>query len=551
MKQLHKILVISLSTLLFLSSCGEDKAIGTSTVINMIETEDIPTLDISSATDPISFNSLGNVMEGLVMQGRQAGEIVNGVASEYSFDEATLTWTFHINPDSVWVNYNGETQRNVTAHDFVYAWDRIINGEAYQYGFILTDVAKIIEYKAVDDSTLQLTLSEDIPYFLSVMTFPSTYPLPFEMIEESKESYGTTAESLWYNGPYYMSEWTHGSQFIWTKNDAYWEADVVKTPAIVWRIIESYETATAVELYDAGEIDRVQLSGEFVSDRKDNTDLVTTPDTAVYYLMFNIANSGIKNGSPDIDETFGNPLFDNLKIRQAIAYQIEKSYITDMILNDGSLPAYSFIPVNYLAYNGNPYESIRNEGYMLTNQDLAKELFAQGMSELGYEPGDNHLTIDIINYETDSAKLIIEYIRQSLDELFIDYGITITITPLPLAQKLIIYQSGDFDLTLSRWLPDYDWPTTYLDKWLSDNAHNLIGYSNPDYDNLVSPIGKTTEEAFNDLQKAEAILLNDAAIVPLYQAAGTYLQNPDVKDIYFYLSGYKSSYKWAYKESSK
>jgi oligopeptide transport system substrate-binding protein len=75
-----------------------------------------------------------------------------------------------------------------------------------------------------------------------------------------------------------------------------------------------------------------------------------------------------------------------------------------------------------------------------------------------------------------------------------------------------------------------------------------VGYSNAEYDALVSPQGKTADQAYQDLQKAESILLNDAAIIPLYQGASIYLQNPAVHDVYYFISGYDSSFKWAYKD---
>lgn len=549
MKNLFRIIILTLIFSMSLGACiASESTANFGAVINMIELEDIPTLDPSNATDPISLNSLANVMEGLVMQGPVVGEMVPGVAESWSFDEASLTWTFKLNPEATWVNSNGEKQRTITANDFVYSWDRVTSNDHFLYGYMITDVAKIIRYQAIDDSTLSVTLSKNVPYFLSLMAFATTYPIPAEAVEAAGDAFGTTHKSIWYNGPYYMSEWTHGSQFIWTKNNEYWDADNVLTPAVTWRIIEAYEPAIGIELYDAGEIDRVPLSGEFVTERKNDLDAVIVADTSVYYLMFNIANSGIENGAPLIDAAAGNDLFDNIKIRQAIAYQIEKTYITDVILNDGSTPAYSFVPAKYLSFNGDAFESKRGDGYMLTDKDLAATLFAEGMAEMGYTQGDNKLTFDILNYESASAGLIMEYIKQELDHLFVDYGITITLSALPLSQKLPLYQAGEFELTFSRWSPDYDWPTTYLDKWLTNNAHNLVGYSNNEYDSLVSSIGKTKDEAYENLRIAEGILLNDAVIIPIYQAANIILQNPSVHDIHDFLSGYDSSFKWAYKE---
>jgi oligopeptide transport system substrate-binding protein len=537
-------IIFSILVITNLTSCTTQASLDTQgEVIHLFEAEDIPTLDPNQATDPISINTLSNTMEGLVMKGQNPGEIVAGIAKSYSYDELTYTWTFKLNPEAQWVNHLGEAQRAVRADDFVYAWDRILH-HAYPYAFMLSDVAKIKDYEALDDLSLRVTLSENVPYFLSILTFPSTYPIPSEMMSDK---YATSAESTWYTGPYYLSHWTHGSQFVWTKNQEYWDQEVVKTPAISWRIIESYEPATGIELYDSGEIDRVPLTGEFVTQRQDDPDAHTLAGTAIYYLMFNIANSKIENGAPVLDDTAGNSLLDNKKIRQAIAYQIDKSYIADVILNDGSKAAYGFVPSGYLSNNGNPYESLRGDGYMLMDKEKAALLFEEGMQELGYQKGNNNLSIDIINYESLNEKLIIEYVKQELDTLFKDYGIEITISPLPLAEKLTRYQAGDYETTFSRWFPDYDWPTTYLDKWLSNNAYNLIGYSNENYDQLLSPDDKTVDQAFYDLQQAEAILLEDAVIVPIFQAGSIYLQNPNLSGIIHYLSGYTSSYKWALK----
>lgn len=546
MKNLFKLFVVAVLVATTMVGCAPKVELGA--VINMFEAEDIPSLDVSNATDAVSFNSLGNVNEGLVRQGRVAGTFENGVAESYSFDEATLTWTFKLNKDAAWVNSLGEKQRAVTAGDFVFSWDRTLAGEAYQYAFMITDVAKIVSYEAVDDTTLTVTLSENVPYFLAVMAFPTLYPMAAEALEAAGEGYGTTAESVWYNGPFYMSEWTHGSQFVWTKNESYWEAEVVRTPAVTFRVIEGYEVATGVELYDAGEIDRVGLSGEFVAQRKNDADAISVPDTAVFYLMFNIASDGIVSGAPVINPDAGNPLFDNVKIRQAVALQIEKTYITDEILKNGSQAAYHFIPSGYLSYEGTAFESLRGDGYLLTDKTAAATLFAEGMTELGYAAGDNKLTVEILNYESATAGLIIEYVKQELDGLFADYGITVNVTTLPFAEKLAKAEAGEFDITFAGWGPDYDWPTTYLDMWLTTNGYNEVGYSNAEYDALVSASGKTVAEAFADLQTAEGVLLNDAAIIPIYQRAGVSLANPAVHDIFSHLSGYDFSYKWAYKD---
>lgn len=544
MKRLLLLLVVAVLVATNLVGCAKKVELGAN--INLFQGEDIPTLDANLATDAVSFDSLGNVMEGLVRLGQNA-DVVAGVAESWTFDEATLTWTFKLNKDAVWVNALGEKQRAVTAGDFVYSWDRLAAGE-YQYTFMLADVAKIVSYTAVDDSTLEVVLAEKVPYFLNNMAFPSFYPIPAEQVEALGEGYGTTAEDLWYNGPFYMSKWDHSVEFVWTRNPEYWEAEVVRTPAVTFRVIEQYDVATGVALYDEGQIDRVGLSGEFVTQRGKDPDAVTVPDTAVFYLMINVGNVGPDATAPDDLAAAGNPLFDNLKVRQAVAKSIDKSYITDNILKNGSIPAFHLVPSDYITFNGAGYEDARGEGYMLTDKTAARALVVEGMTELGYAEGDNGLTIEILNYESATAGLIIEFVKQELDELFAGYGVTVNVTTLPFAQKLLEAEAGNFDITFAGWGPDYDWPTTYLDMWLTDGPYNEVGWSSAEYDALMTPAGKDDATVWADLQAAEGVFLNDAVVVPVYQRAGISLANPLVSGIVFHLSGYDTSLKWAYKE---
>ncbi len=544
MKRLLLLLVVAVLVATNLVGCAKKVELGAN--INLFQGEDIPTLDANLATDAVSFDSLGNVMEGLVRLGQNA-DVVAGVAESWTFDEATLTWTFKLNKDAVWVNALGEKQRAVTAGDFVYSWDRLAAGE-YQYTFMLADVAKIVSYTAVDDSTLEVVLAEKVPYFLNNMAFPSFYPIPAEQVEALGEGYGTTAEDLWYNGPFYMSKWDHSVEFVWTRNPEYWEAEVVRTPAVTFRVIEQYDVATGVALYDEGQIDRVGLSGEFVTQRGKDPDAVTVPDTAVFYLMINVGNVGPDATAADDLAAAGNPIFDNLKVRQAVAKSIDKSYITENVLKNGSVPAFHLVPSDYITFEGAGYEDARGEGYMLTDKAAARTLFVEGMTELGFAEGDNKLTVEILNYESATAGLIIEFVKQELDVLFAGYGVTVNVTTLPFAQKLLEAEAGNFDITFAGWGPDYDWPTTYLDMWLTDGPYNEVGWSSAEYDALMSPAGKDDATVWADLQAAEGVFLNDAVLVPIYQRAGISLANPLVSGIVFHLSGYDTSLKWAYKE---
>jgi oligopeptide transport system substrate-binding protein len=172
---------------------------------------------------------------------------------------------------------------------------------------------------------------------------------------------------------------------VWTKNANYWDAANVLPPAVEFRVIEQYDVATGVELYDNGDIDRVALSGDFVTDRQNDPDAIIVPDTSIFYLMINIANGGVTEAGPTFDVSAGDDVFDNAKIRQAIALILDKTYITDSILKNGSQAAYSLVPSNYLSSDGVTFEAARGDGYLLQDVEAGAALFAEGMAELGIE----------------------------------------------------------------------------------------------------------------------------------------------------------------------
>jgi len=351
--------------------------------VNLLETEKMPSMDPALATDTISFGALGNVNEGLVRQGKVNGTYEPGVATEWTFDEATLTWTFKLRTDANWVDHTGAVVRPVVAQDFKDSWDRLIDpATAAQYAFLYADVAQIKEVTVVSDTELKVVLNKKVPYIESIMAFGSFTPINKEFVDAQGAKFGTTKETTLYNGPFYMSTWDHTSRVVWTKNENYWDKASVKAPGINFRVIEGYEVKTGVSLFEAGEIDRVGLSGEFIAQFATDPRVVKVFDTAVFYLMLNVANAGVTD-VVNLDPTAGHPLLDNANIRKALALGFDKTYITDQILKNGSVAANFFVPGKYLAWNGVAFEAARGDGYMLMNKEEAMRLLEKGMKELG------------------------------------------------------------------------------------------------------------------------------------------------------------------------
>lgn len=263
-KKLSLFLVLLLAVTTFLAACGgnndtaKDKDGSANKpdekkeqVLNLLETQEIPTLDPALATDEVSFIVLNNVMEGLYRLGKD-NKPVPGVAESYEVSQDGKVYTFKLRKDAKWSN--GDP---VTAHDFVFAWRRVLDPKtASEYAYIMYDIKNAEEInqgklpvdqlgvKALDDYTLQVELKNPVPYFVSLTVFSSFMPQNEKFVKSQGEKYGLEANTTLYNGPFVLSEWKHEQGWTYKKNPNYWDKDNVKLETINVKVVK--DTATAV-----------------------------------------------------------------------------------------------------------------------------------------------------------------------------------------------------------------------------------------------------------------------------------------------------------------
>lgn len=247
-------------------------------VLNLTDTQDIPTMDTTQATDTVAFNVMNQVFEGLYRLDKDNKPVLGMAAEEPKVEEkdGETVYTFTIRDDANWSDGTP-----VTAEDFVYSWQKIIHpdtlgGYASMLGTagvkngneIVTEgdplYGKVEELgvKAVDEKTLEVTVTQKVPYFFDLLTFASFYPQPSKFAEEQGENYALEADTMLYNGPFTLAEWNHGEGWKLAKNDGYWDADTVKLEEANYKIVK--DEATRVNLYETGKIDRASLSADFV-----------------------------------------------------------------------------------------------------------------------------------------------------------------------------------------------------------------------------------------------------------------------------------------------
>lgn len=537
---LFLVMILALST--FLAACSGDDSTsskgggsteGVEQVLNVVESSEIPSMDTTLATDAVSFNVMNNVMEGLYRLGEN-DEVTDGVAEgEPEVSEDGKTYTFKLRKDAKWSN--GDP---VTAHDFVYAWQKAVNpdtGAQYAYMMYVVENGQEINsgkkkpselgVKAIDDNTLEVKLANAVPYFKSLLSFGTFMPQNQKFVEEHGDKYGLEADTTIYNGPFTLSEWKHEESFKLSKNKEYWDKDTVKLETVNFKIVK--DTNTAVNLYETGKIDRVGLSAEHVDNFKDSEEFLTEPDSSVFYLEFNQENE----------------ILANTKIRKALTMAFDKEAYVDTILNNGSSAAYYIVPKQfYTTQDGKDFRDV-NGDMLKTNKDEAAKLWAEGLKELGKDK----VELELLNYDSDSAKKTGEYLKEQMESVL--EGFTLTISQQPFQNKLDLQAKGDFDISFSGWGPDYQDPMTFLDMFTTGNGNNHGKFSNAKYDKLIKDANTTLLDDLKArdtaMADAEKLLIEEEAVIaPIYQRGGAFLMKDKVKGLLTHSFGGDYSYKW-------
>ncbi len=408
----------------------------------------------------------------------------------------------------------------------------------------VSELIDSLAVEAVDDKTLKVTLSNPVPYFLDLMTFPSFFPANQKFVEEKGDAYGTKVDAFLYDGPYIFKEWKLSERHYLVKNPNYWDAANVAVDEIDVRVIEKINNDTAVQMYLDKEIDRVVLSGTNVDKYGNRPDALSIGESVMFYLHVNQGKGAA---------TANTKLLQNAKARKALNMGINKKFITDKVFNNGSVPADYFLPKDFVANaDGKEFREVAGEkfngkdGYNKYNVEEAKKLWKEAKEETGM----NEVELELMIYQGESASKVGAAIKDDLEKNL--EGLKINIQALPFSEKIKRAQAGDYELDWAGWGPDYPDAMTFTDLWVTGGGHNTIGYENEAYDKLIEAAknGELTapskiNERFEALVETEKMLLeDDQAIIPLYQRGIIVLNAPKVKNWVHQVFGPDVQYKY-------
>ncbi|TNC52421.1 peptide ABC transporter substrate-binding protein [Rubellimicrobium rubrum] len=476
--------------------------------------DEFPSIDPGLIEDVEGSHIARQLFEGLMSQDPQ-GNVIPGAAADYTVSEDGLTYTFTLRPEAKWSN--GDP---LTANDFVFAWRRAADpatASPYSWYIDLMKVANASQVvsgevppdqlgvRAVDDHTLEVTLSAPIPYFPQMVTHTTTFPVPQRIVEELGDAW-TQPGNMVSNGAYVLSERVPQERIVMTRNPNYWDNANTVIETVTALVIN--DESQALTRWEADELDQTDVPiGQFPRLSEEYPEQVhTIPNLCSYYYAVNVREDA-------------NPALLDVRVREALNLAIDRDVIVNSILGAGQRPAYT---LTHWATAG--FEVPELPIATMTQEERntrAQELLA----EAGYGEGGEPLTFEII-FNTDQAH---QQLAVAIGQMWKQtLGIETTLANQEWQTFLDTRRDGNFEIARAAWCADYNEASSFLDLLTSDNESNDPRYENPEYDALMEQ-SRTAEDPQPIYQQAEEMLARDLPILPIYFYAEDFLLDETIK----------------------
>lgn len=468
-------------------------------------------LDPHLVQDTVGGAIVVDLFEGLTRSGPD-GDTEPALARSWSSSDDNLTWTFRLREDGRWSDGNP-----VTAHDFVYGWRRAVDpdvGSNYAYYIESAGVENAGEIivgekspetlgvRALDDFTFEVSLSEPITYLPDMTVHYTMFPAPAQAIEAHGRDW-TKPGHMVSNGAYQLDSWHLGEKLVAARNPDYRENDRTIIDRVVYLPIES--SSAELQRYASGELhmtSTVPVSQMTRLKRERPDELVMAPSIATYMYAFNVER----------------PPFDDVRVRRALTYAIDRNVIVNYITRGGQMPAFSLTP---------PYVSgfdFRQPEYGTWTQPERDEAAREALERAGYTE-DNPLEFELLYNTDESHKALAIVVSQMWKEKL---GAKVTISNLEWKTFLSEKQAGNYEMARFGWKGDYNEASTFLTLLTSDSGNNDGGWSNPRYDQLLRD-ARSSEDPNPYYVQAEEILWQEFPVAPVYFNTTVALVSPVLK----------------------
>lgn len=505
-------------------------------------------MTVCIASEPMTIDpALNSSVDGAVMihhmfeglmkwkdNGNGKAVLTEGQAASYEISEDGLVYTFKLRDDIAWSD-----GQPVKAGDFIYGMQRLVDpATAADYNYmvdgLIVNATEIIAgekdpselgVKALDDSTVEITITNPAPFFLEICAFPALFPVRQDLIEKGGDQWTFDTATYIGNGPYKMSEWEHNSYIKMVKNDKHYDYANLGPDSIKFALMDDDNAKLAA--YRSGEL--LHIWNPPIDETPallETGELIAADYIGTYYVCFNVEA-----------DPFTDPL-----VREAFSLVIDRNYIVEQITGTGEVPATAFVPYGENDAAGPGSDDFRTVGgdyYSAdpadykANCDKARELLAQA----GYPNGEGFPIVDYLYNTADNHRAIGEALQNMWQT---ELGVTVSLTNQDWGVFLETRKNGDFTIARNGWIADYNDPIQFLDMYVSGGGNNDSQYKSPAFDAAIAKVkaGKTPEERFTAMHEAEDILFADKTIAPIFFYTQPYMQSEKVKGMFYAPLGY-------------
>lgn len=489
------------------------------TVLADTQTFTYRVLDEFSSFDPQVVEDVNgsevvrDLFEGLYNQDA-SGAIVPGVALSHTVSDDNMTYTFTLRDTAKWSD-----GKPVTAGDFVYGWQRAVDPELaspyawYMELMSIQNGAAIIAGEmppsalgvaAPDDTTLVVQLSQPLPYFAKMVSHATTFPAPKWAIEAHGRAW-TRPGNMVSNGAFVLTEHVPKERSARARNVMYWDNDSTVLDEVVTLVIG--DDGQALTRWRAGEVDKTEIpAGQYPTLKEEfPEEAYALPRLCNYYMTFNLDS--------------GPEAFQDVRVRQALAYALDRNVITDAVLQGGQFPAYTFTP------GATDDFDVPDVAYGTMTQSERDEKARALLAEAGYGPDGDDLSFTYL-YNTSEAHQQIGIVASQMWKQKL--GIEVTLENKEWKVFLETRGNQGFELARGAWCGDYNEASTFLDLLTSPSGYNDGKYSNATVDALMTQ-AKSSQEAGPLYEQVEQILAEEMPVIPIYHYATNMMLNDAIQ----------------------
>jgi oligopeptide transport system substrate-binding protein len=450
-----------------------------------------------------------------------------------------------VNPDGTVVyvytlrdNLKWSDGKALTAADFVYTWQRLVDpSTAADYSYMIDMVKNANEImagekgkselgiRAINDKTLEITLTYDCPFFDEIACFPATFPVRQDIIQKAGDQWTFSPSTYISNGPYRLKEWVHNSYLLFEKNPNYY-APVADGPDNLRFALMDDDNAHLAG-FKSGELDFIEtVPVDEIPTLLASGELKIADYLGTYFVSINTQKA-----------PFTDP-----RVRKAFTLVIDRNYIINQITRTGQKPASGFVPAGMAdaAGAGSDFRKTGGDYYSINPADYEKNVAEAKrlLAEAGYPNGAGFPVVEYIYNTNDAHRAIAEALQ---DMWRTTLGVTVTLSNQDWAVFLDTRKNGDYSIARDGWIGDYNDPINFLDMFLTGGGNNNSQYKNPEYDRLIAAAKGTAVQAdrMRYLHQAEDLLVGaDYAVGPIYFYTQTYMMNPALSGMYYTPLGY-------------